>query len=73
MILSHPLNNTLFHWFKNSLLKNNAGKFPLLVTANDRLIINVAGCKIDKSNTEERLSVKFDKKLTFDDQISYIY
>ena len=72
MILSHPLSNTLFHWFKNSLLKNNDGKFPSLVSENDGLIINVAGCEIDKSNTEKLLGVKFDKKLTFDYQISYI-
>ena len=73
MILSHPLSNILFHWFKSSLLKNNDGKFPSLVSKNDILIINVAGCEIDKSNTEKLLGVKFDKKLTFDYQISYIY
>ena len=72
MILSHPLSNILFHWFKNSLPKNNDGKFPSLVSKNDILIINVAGCEIDKSNTEKLLGVKFDKKLTFDYQISYI-
>lgn len=72
MILSHPLSNTFFHWFKNSLLKNNDGKFPSLVRENDRLVINVVECKIDKSNTEKLLGVKFDKKLTFDNQISYI-
>ena len=72
MILSHPLSNILFHWFKNSLLKNNDGKFPSLVSKNDILIINVDGCEIDKSNTEKLLGVKFDKKLTFNYQISYI-
>ena len=61
MILSHLLSNTMFDWFKDSLWKNNAGKFPLLISANDRLIINMAGCKIDKSNTEKLLGVKFDK------------
>ena len=53
----------MFDWFKDSLWKNKAGKFPLLVSANDRLIINMTGCKIDKSNTEKLLGVKFDKSL----------
>ena len=34
--------------------------------------MNVDGFKIDKSNTEKLLGVKFDKKLTFDDHISDI-
>ena len=34
--------------------------------------MNVDGFKIDKSNTEKLLGVKFDKKLPFDDHISDI-
>ena len=34
--------------------------------------MNVDGFKIDKSDTEKLLAVKFNKKLTFDDQISDI-
>ena len=64
--------NGLFKWFKNNLLKINAGKSHLLVGTNDRVSINVDGSKRYKSNTENPLSVKFDKKLTFDDHISDI-
>ena len=64
--------NDLFEWFKNNLLKNNAEKCHLLVSANDRVSMYVDGFKIDKSDTEKLLGVKFDKKLTFDDHISDI-
>ena len=43
-----------------------------MVSTNDRVSINVDGFKIDKSNTEKLLGVKFDKKLSFDDHISDI-
>ena len=39
----------------------------MLVSTNDRVSINVDGFKIDKSDTEKLLGVKFDKKFTFDD------
>ena len=64
--------NGLFEWFKNNLLKSNADKCHLLVSTNDRVSINVDGFKIDKSDTEKLLGVKFDKKFTFDDHISDI-
>ena len=64
--------NGLFEWFKNNLLKSNAGKCHLLVSTNDRVSMNVDGFKIDKSDTEKLLSVKFDKKLTFNHHISDI-
>ena len=60
--------NGLFEWFKNNLLKSNADKCHLFVSTNDRVSMNVDGFKIDKSDTEKLLGVKFDKKLTFDDQ-----
>ena len=44
----------------------------MLVSTNDRVSINVDGSKRYKSNTEKLFSVKFDKKLTFDDHISDI-
>ena len=64
--------NGLFEWFKNNLLKSNADKCHLLVSTNDRVSVNVDGFKIDKSDTEKLLGVKFDKKLAFDDHISDI-
>ena len=60
--------NGLLEWFKNNVLKSNADKCHLLVSTNDRLSVNVDGFKIDKSDTGKLLGVKFDKKLTFDDQ-----
>ena len=39
---------------------------------NDRVSINIAGCKMCKSDNEKLLCVKFDEKLTFDDHISGI-
>ena len=64
--------NGFFEWFKNNLLKSNADKCHLFVSTNDRVSMNVDGFKIDKSDTEKLLGVKFDKKLAFDDHISDI-
>ena len=61
-----------FEWFKNNLLRSNAGKCHLLVSTNDRVNMNVNGFKLDKSDTEKLLGVKLDRKLIFDDQISDI-
>ena len=56
----------MFEWFKNNILKSNAEKFHLLVSTNDRVSMNVGGFKIDKSDTEKLLGVRFDKKLNFE-------
>ena len=61
-----------FEWFKNNLLRSNAGKCHLLVSTNGRVNMNVNGFKLDKSDTEKLLGVKLDRKLIFDDQISDI-
>ena len=53
-------------------MKSNAGKCHLLVSTNDSVSMNVNGFKIDKTDTEKLLGVKFDKKLIFDDHISDI-
>ena len=42
----------------------------MLVSTNDRVSMNLDGFKIDKSDTENLLDVKFDQKLTFDYHIS---
>ena len=52
--------NGLFEWFKNNLLKSKAEKCHLLVSTNDRVSMNVDGFKIDTSDTEKLLGVKFD-------------
>ena len=64
--------NCLFEQFKSNLLKSNADKFRLLVVTNDRVSVNVDGFKIDKSDTEKLLGVKFDRKLAFVGHISDI-
>ena len=51
----------MFEWFQNNLFKSNADKCHLLVILNDNVSINVAGYKIDKSDTEKLFGVKFDK------------
>ena len=38
----------------------------MLFSTNESVSINVTGYKIDKSNTENLLVIKFDKKLSFD-------
>ena len=60
-------------WFKNNLLKSNVGKSHLLLSTNDRVNMNLDEFKIDKNDTEKLLRVKFDRKLTFDDNITDIY
>ena len=64
--------NGLLEWFKNNLLKSNADKCHLVFSTNDRVSMNADGFRIDKSDTEKLLGMKFDKKLTFDDHISAI-
>ena len=58
--------NGLLEWFKNNLLKSNTDKCHLLFSTNDRVSMNTDGFRIDKSDTEKLLGMKFDKKLTFD-------
>ena len=44
----------------------------LLVSRNDRVSMNIDRSKIYKNDPEKLFSLKFDKKLTFDDHISDI-
>ena len=39
--------DSFFKWFKNNRLRSNADKYHLLVSANDRVSMNVDGFKID--------------------------
>ena len=64
--------NGLFEWVNNNLLKSSAEKCHLLLSTNDRVSMIVDGFKIDKSDTEKLLGVKFDRKVTFDNHISDI-
>ena len=53
--------NALFEWIKNNLLKSIVDKCHLLDIKNDRVSINLAGCKIAESSNEQLLGTKFDK------------
>ena len=64
--------NGLFEWVNNNLLKSSE-KCHLLLRTNDRVSMIVNGfIKIDKSDTEKLIGVKFDRKVTFDNHISDI-
>ena len=39
--------DSFFEWFENNRLRSNADKYHLLVSANDRVSMNVDGFKID--------------------------
>ena len=54
--------NGFFGWFKNNFLKSNSDKFHLVVSSNNRVSVNIDGFKINKSDTEKLLGVKFAKK-----------
>ena len=60
----------LFKWFNDNLMKINADKCHLLVTANNTIKIKKGNFDITNSKSEKLLGVKFDHKLSFDDHIS---
>ena len=61
---------TLFEWFENNLLKNNAHKCHLSVSSSDAVSLRVSECDIKNSECEKLLGVKFDKKLKFEKRIT---
>ena len=52
-------------------MKINADKCHLLVGVNNTVKIKIRNFDITNSASEALLGVKFDHKLSFDDQISY--
>ena len=61
----------MFEWFKSNLLKGNTDKCHFWLVQMT-VCMNVDGFKIDKSDAEKLLSVKFARKLAFDDHSSDI-
>ena len=61
---------SLFTWFENNLLKDNADRFHFLVSLSQEVNLNVNNFKIKNSDCEKLLGVKFDSKLRFDQHIT---
>ena len=51
---------SLFTWFENNLLKDNADRFHFLVSLSQEVSLNVNNFKIKNSDCEKLLGVKFD-------------
>ena len=61
---------SLFRWFENNLLKDNADKWNFLVSTSQEVSLNVNNFKIKNNDCEKLLDVKFDCKLRFDRHIT---
>ena len=59
-----------FKWFSDNLMKSNANKSHLLVSANNTINIRVENFDIKNNDYEKFLRVKFDHKLTLNSHIS---
>ena len=59
-----------FKWFSDNLMKSNANKSHLLVSANSTINIRVENFDIKNNDYEKFLGVKFDHKLTLNSHIS---
>ena len=60
----------LFKWFNDNLMKINADKCHLSVSANNTVKIKIGNFDITNNRSEKLLAVKFDHKLSLDDHIS---
>ena len=60
----------LFKWFSDNLMKINADICHLLVITNNTVTIKIGNFDITNSKSEKLLGLKFDHKLSFDDEIS---
>ena len=60
----------LFEWFNDNLLRINADKCQLLISANNTVKIKIGKFDTTNSKSEKLLGVKFDHKLSFDDHVS---
>ena len=52
--------DTLFKWFSDNVMKNNADKCHLLVSTNNAINIKIENIDIKNSTCEKPLGVKFD-------------
>ena len=62
----------LFKWFSDNLMKINADKRHLLVSTNKTLKIKIRNFDTTNKKSEKLIGIKFDHKLSFDNQISEI-
>ena len=63
---------SLFTWFDNNLMKNNADKCHLLVSSNEKVTIKIGSHEIANTKREKLLGVHLDSGLSFDYHISEI-
>ena len=71
--LQNPQNKLLFLCFnrlKNNLLIGNAGKCRFLVSSSEKISVKANNYKIENSNSEKVLFVKFSNRLTFYEHVS---
>ena len=63
---------SLFTWFDNNLMKNNANKCHFLVSSNEKVKIKIGNHEIANTKREQLLDVHLDSGLSFDYHISEI-
>ena len=61
---------TLFQWFNSNLFKSNSDKCHVLISSNEKVIVQVGEYEIEISKCEKLLGVKLEWKLNFDDHLS---
>ena len=55
--------NLLFQWFSDIHIESNAGKFHVLLSTNENVLVNLNAEKIKNSSCEKLLEIKIDSKL----------
>lgn len=61
---------TLFQWFDSTLLKSKSDKCHVLISSNEKVIVQVGEYEIEISKCEKLLDAKLEWKLNFDDHLS---
>ena len=62
----------LFNWFQCSSVKANAFKWNFYLSPYKPVMIKIKGSAIESSNSEKRLGVTIDSKLSLDDRITIL-
>ena len=57
--------DTLLKWFTDDRLRPNPEKFHLLVSTNEKILLNVVEIEISNSKREKILGIKIDYKLMY--------
>ena len=57
--------DTLLKWFTDDRLRANSEKFHLLVSTNEKILLNVGEIEISNSKREKILGIKIDYKLMY--------